>query len=115
VIALGTGVLILLVALMGADHPPPPGFVAVVVGALALSLVIALALPRWRVGSARHPWRRPAVEGALTGPAVWLLVVLLPFSGEPTVSPTIADHLIGVGLAATLGAVGATALARIAR
>lgn len=115
VIALGTGLGLILVALMGADRPPPPGFLAVVIGASILAPLIAFALPRWRgPGARRQPWR-PAAEGALVASALWIVAVLLPFSGEPTVSPSATDRLIGAGVAAALGSIGATVLARITR
>ena len=113
-IAAGTGVVLTVIALMGADWPPPPGFIAVAIGAAILSRLIAFALPRWRHREERHSIRRPAVEGALVCAVMWLAVVLLPFSGEPTVSPGIGDYLIGGLVAATVGALGAALLASIA-
>ncbi len=114
-IALGTGLGLILVALVGADRPPPPGFLAVVMGASILALLTAFALPRWRGrGTHRQPWR-PAAEGALVAVALWLIAVLLPFTGEPTVAPSATDRLIGAGVAAALGAIGASVLARISR
>jgi hypothetical protein len=52
--------------------------------------------------------------GAATGVALWLIALLLPFSGEPTISMTVIDHLIGAAVAASLGGLGAALLARIA-
>jgi hypothetical protein len=40
--------------------------------------------------------------------------VLLPFTGEPTINPGFADYVIGAALAASLGAVVAALLARLA-
>lgn len=115
-IAIGTGLLLTAVALMGADRPPPPGFLAVVVVAGALSVLIAFALPRWRAARAPHRLTRgPAAQGALVGALIWLIFYLLPFSGEPSITPSVGDHLIGVGVSVLLGAGGAWLLARIAR
>jgi uncharacterized membrane protein YccC len=115
-IAILTGVAIVVLALLGADKPPPIGFLAVVAAAVGLSVAIAMSLPRWRRVSGSR-WRRTgraASEGAATGVALWLIAVLLPFSGEPTISMTVIDHLIGAAVAASLGGLGAALLARIA-
>lgn len=114
-IAVLTGVAIVVVAYLGADKPPPIGFIAVVAAAGILSIAIAMTLPRWRRLSG-SPWRRiarPACEGAAVGVALWLIAVLLPFSGEPTISMTVVDYLGGAMVAASLGALGAALLARI--
>ena len=115
-IAILTGSGIVVVTYLGADKPPPIGFFAVVVAAVGLSIAIAMTLPRWR-GLTESRWRRTgraAAEGAATGLALWLIAVLLPFSGEPTISMTVVDYLIGATVAASFGALGAALLARIA-
>lgn len=103
--------------LLGADRPPPPGFLVVVLMAAALVVLIAFAMPRWRAVKGLPECNRvrgPAGQGAAVGLALWLLALLLPFSGEPSVELTVADHLVSGALAASIGALVATVLARIA-
>jgi hypothetical protein len=117
VIAAATGILFIAVAFVGADKPPPPGFAVVAIMAAALTALVAFALPRWRTTKAlpeRGKAPGPAVQGALVGTALWAAAVLLPFTGEPTINPGFADYVIGAALAASLGAVVAALLARLA-
>lgn len=112
-IGVSTGLLVVVVACLGADWPPPPGFVALVVAAAVLAVLISVALPRWRARGSRS-LAGPAAQGAAVVVAMWWGAALLPFTGEPTVSPSLWDHLIGAGLAAGVGAIGGAVLARIA-
>ena len=112
-----TGLFLLTVAFLGADKPPPPGFVVVVLMAAALTGMVAFALPRWRATKALPQCgklRSPAVQGAVVGVALWAIALLLPFAGEPSVTPGAFDYVIGAALAASLGAAGAAILARLA-
>ncbi len=107
----------MVVALLGADKPPPPGFAVVAVVAAALIALVAFAMPRWRATKAR-PRRGqvpgPAVQGAHAGAALWATAVLLPFTGEPTITPGYAHYAIGAAVAAALGAATTALLARLA-
>jgi len=108
-IALGFGVVFLLVLLAGADKPPSQGFLWLVGLDIALVLVVRWRLRSWwstaaETGLVRW-FARGAAEGALTG-----LLVAVPFalrgSGEPTldISPTsyavwfAVMVLVGVGV-----------------
>lgn len=117
VIAAATGLFVVAVAYLGADKPPPPGFALVIVMGVALSGLVAYAMPRWRATKALPPCgkpRSPAVQGAVVGVSLWALALLLPFAGEPTVTPGLLDYAIGAALAASLGAAGAAILSRLA-
>lgn len=116
-IAAATGLFLAAVAFLGADKPPPPGFIAVLLMAAALTGLVAFALPRWRATKALPQCgkaRSPAVQGAVVGVAMWAIALLLPFSGEPTNTLGVLDYAIGAALAASLGAAGAAILARLA-
>jgi hypothetical protein len=110
-------VAVVVLALLGADKPPPPSFLAVVGLAVVLSLLIVFALPRWRATKALPKcgsfWS-PGVQGAVVGLGFWLVAMMLPFSGEPSVTPGLVDYLIAAALAASMGAAGAAVLSRIA-
>lgn len=111
-----TGLFLVTVAYLGADKPPPPGFLVVVLMAVALTGLVAFALPRWRATKALPQCgkaRSPALQGAVVGLALWAVALLLPFSGEPTITPGVLDYAIGAALAASLGAAGAAILARL--
>lgn len=116
-IAGATGLFLVTVAFLGADKPPPPGFVGVIVMASALAGLVAFALPRWRATKALPQCgkaRSPAVQGAVVGVLLWAIAVLLPFSGEPTITLGLIDYAIGAAMAASLGAAGAAILSRLA-
>jgi hypothetical protein len=117
VIAATTGLLLIGVAFLGADKPPPPGFVVVVLMAGVLAGLVAFALPRWRATKALPQCgklRSPAVQGAVVGLAMWGIALLLPFSSEPTITLGLIDYAIGAAMAASFGAAGAAILARLA-
>ena len=117
IIATATGVFLIAVAFLGSDKPPPPGFIVVVLMAAALAGLVAFALPRWRATKALPQCgkaRSPAVQGAVVGVALWAFALLLPFTGEPTVTLGFADYAIGAAMAASLGAAGAALLSRVA-
>lgn len=117
IIAVGFGVVVVAVLAAGADRPPPAGFLVVPVMSSGLVFAVAGALPRWRLSKgcvSCFSWRGPMVQGALTGLALWLLMLALPFGGEPTIDPTLGSYLIGASVLAMLGAVCASVLAAIA-
>lgn len=117
VIAATVGAFVVLVAFLGADKPPPPGFLAVVVLAVSLSGLVAFALPRWRATKAIPQCRSirgPAAQGALVGLVYWLIALALPMSGEPSITMTPLDYLLAAAVAASLGAAGAMVLFNLA-
>lgn len=117
IVAGATGGFVVLVAFLGADKPPPPGFIAVVVLAMSLVGLVAFVLPRWRAIKAVPQCRSirgHAAQGAVVGVVYWLLAMALPFAGEPSITPTVLDYLIAAAVAASLGAAAAAILFNIA-
>ena len=117
VIASTVGLFLVGVAFLGADKPPPPGFLYVIAMAAVVTLLIAYALPRWRATKAlpecRSP-RGPAAQGAAVGVGMWLVALLLPGTGEPSIQMSALDYAIGGALAASIGAAGAAVLSQLA-
>jgi len=94
----------LLLALAAADFPPPRGFVIVALILLACALLVYLRVPvylRWRAEGSEKRVLRVARDGFLGGGAIALLSLLS--SGEPSIQPTLADRLIGMGVLIGLG------------
>ena len=90
----------------GADHPPPPGFIWIVLVCLLAALLVYLRVPsyvQWSIGRRKHRLVRALLDGLAAGLAFALLALVLPGGGEPTVQPSVADRLIWF---AVLGAVG---------
>jgi hypothetical protein len=101
----------LLLALAAADFPPPRGFVIVVLILLACALLVYLRVPvylRWRAEGSEKRVLRVARDGFLGGGAIALLSLLS--SGEPSIQPTLADRLIGMGVLIGLGVGNALAV-----
>jgi len=117
VIASAVGLFLVSVAFLGADKPPPPGFLYVIAMAGVVTLLVAFAMPRWRATKAlpecRSP-RGPTAQGAVVGVGLWLVALAVPGMGEPSIQLTLIDYLVGGALAASLGALGAALLARLA-
>lgn len=107
----------LLVALLGADKPPPPGFLLVLAMIISLVLLIAFTMPRWRATKAVpqcRSLRGPGVQGAVAGVAYWLIALALPISGEASITMTPVDYVVAAAVAASLGAAVATVLFNLA-
>ena len=111
------GVLVVGVALAGADRPPPPGFVWVVVLAVALTATARVTLPH-----ALRQWDRrgPTVAltgSALTGAAAGAALAELAGAvsgGEPSVDVDLSARLVGASVAAALGGAAAVLLVVLA-
>lgn len=116
-IAGAVGGFVLVIAFLGADKPPPPGFLAVILMALSLVGLVAFALPRWRAVKAVPQCRSirgHAAQGALVGVVYWLIALALPITSDPSITPTVIDYLIAAAIAASLGAAGAAILFNVA-
>ena len=99
-----------LLALVGADWPPPPGFLWLEVLLAAASSAVYLRVgsrlaARWAGG--RTP--PAALEGLLAGLAGGLLVMVVS-PGEPTVVPTVGDRMTGCLVTGVAGALAAQAV-----
>ena len=100
---------------MGADWPPPPGFLWLEILLAGFSSAVYL-----RVGSrlaTRWAGRRTppaALEGLLAGLAAGLLMMVVS-PGEPTVVPTASDRVIWLLVTGGTGAVAGQAVWAVAR
>jgi len=100
----------LLILWAGADHPPPPGFIVVVLVDLACAVVVYLRVDAY-IAWARVRRRRRLLlalrDGAAAGLVVALIVVLLPGGVEPSVQPGPIDAAIWFAILGTGGAANA--------
>jgi hypothetical protein len=110
VTGVGAGLLLVLLALAGADHPPPAGFLWVVLLGAVTAATVRLALPRaltrWESTGAQPILTTTALLGAASGALVVGLAGLLP-SAEPSIEVTSVARVLGIAAGAASGAVGA--------
>ena len=100
----------LVVLLAGADSPPPPGFLAVVLIDLAAAFVVYWRVPvyvAWAETRRPRRWLRAAVDGSVAGVFIAGLALLLPFGGEPSIRRSATDVLIWCAVLAAVGAANA--------
>lgn len=113
----------LIVLYAGADHPPPPGFLALVLLDLGAACVVYLRVPvyaRWSRARRPRRWLRALFEGVVAGLLVAGLALVLPFGGEPSIrrsAPAIAVWfvvltLVGAGNALLIYAITAASAGR---
>jgi hypothetical protein len=112
-----TALLSTLIVLAGSDVPPPPGFLAVVLVAAALGLVVRLVVPglltvRDERGTAAALMRAGALAAG-TGCAVGALFMLFS-PGEPSVSTDVLAGAVFLFVLAAVGAVGGLAVTTLA-
>ena len=94
----------------GADHPPPPGFLIVVLIDLVAALVVYRRVPVYAAWArTRRPrrWLRALLEGAAAGLIVAGFALLLPIGGEPSVQRSAPAMLIWFAALAAIGAANA--------
>ena len=100
----------LVVLYAGADHPPPPGFLALVLVDLAAAFVVYRRIFVYGTWSRTHRpqrWRRAALDGILAGLLIAGMALLLPFGGEPSIQRSATAVLIWCGALAAVGAANA--------
>ncbi len=102
----------LFILLLGADKPPPPGFLWI-----ALAVAICAVVVYWRVPTYVHWYEtkrsgrygRVALDGFMAG-----LLVALPFvlqgSGEPSITVQPVDYAIWFAVLAFMGMLNSAAL-----
>lgn len=111
-LAVGFSILWLLILLGGADFPPPSGFVWVVFLDQVAGLLVYVRVPtyvRWIKIKKRYRFLRTCAEGLLVGLGFAFGTMLLPGSGEPSVTPGWIDRVIWfvvVGLVGVVNAIG---------
>ena len=112
VCTVGLFLLLTAVALAGADRPPPPRFTWLVIAFGVLSAVAHLRLKNHLSALRRTGGGQPgavALEGCAAGFSLGLFAVVLG-GGEPSVTPSLLDRLMGFGVLGVLGAGCALAL-----
>lgn len=100
----------LVVMYAGADHPPPPGFLRVVLLDLAAAFVVYWRVPVYAGWShARRPrrWLRALFEGVGAGLIVASLTFVLSLGGEPSVQRSAPATVIWFVVVALVGAANA--------
>lgn len=110
--AVGVGFVLAMAA--GADFPPPPGFIVVVMLGVALGAAVGRFLPglleRWDRAGAGSALGRAAAIGLVASLAVWAGIWLLPGGGEPSVTVDTASLMVGFVMVGVAGMVGAVAV-----
>lgn len=94
----------------GADHPPPPGFLIVVLIDVVAAVAVYRRVPVYAAWArARRPgrWLRALLEGVAAGLLVAGLAWVLPFGSEPSIQRTAPAALIWFAALAAIGAVNA--------
>lgn len=98
-------------ALTGADWPPPIGFLWLEALLAALAVIVYFRV-RSRLATGARGRRNPpaAFEGFVAGLVSGLILLLVRSPGEPDITPTSVDNLIGFAVVGLMGAVAAQAL-----
>ena len=103
-----SGWLVILYA--GADHPPPPGFIALVLVDLVAAFVVYRRVPVYVAWArARRPrrWLRALLEGVVAGLIAAGLAWVFPFGGEPSIERSTTAGLPWLAVVTTIGAANA--------
>ena len=106
----------LAVLYAGADHPPPPGFILVVLLDLIAASLVFWRVPYyldWMQTRQRRRLLWVVRDGLIAGLVIALLAVLasaLIGGGEPTVMPSIGSAAMWVAVLAGVGVANALAL-----
>ncbi len=93
----------------GADHPPPSGFILVIIFDLVASLIIYFRVPvyiEWQITHKTNRLLQVGLEGFLAG-IVIALITALTSSGEPSVTLTPIDKIIWFAVLGIVGAINA--------
>lgn len=109
-IAVGFFVFWLAVLYAGADHPPPPGFVLLVLLVAVAAVLVYVRTPTYVAWAAtRRAGRlwRVLGEGCAVGALFGVAPLLLPGGGEPSVTPGWEAYLVWFLVLGGVGAVNA--------
>ena len=95
---------------LGADHPPPVGFLWLVLFCFIASVGVYVRVPvyaDWSMNRRKYRFLRVFVEGCIAGLAIALVTLLFNGNGEPGIQPTWIDRVIWFLILAVVGAVNA--------
>lgn len=113
-IGLATGFFLVWLGVLyaGADHPPPAGFIWVILLDLIAATLVYVRVPTYRDWArTRMPFRvlRALRDGAGVGLIFATLALLVPGSGEPGIHPTFGDRVLWFLMLALVGSANAWA------
>ena len=113
-IAAGFFLFWLAVLYAGADHPPPPGFILLVVLDLGCSLAVYFRIGTYiDLAASKKKYRLllPLLDGLAAGLVVALFMVLLPRRADPGMPvPGILERVIWYAILASVGALNSLAV-----
>lgn len=90
----------------GADHPPPPGFVWIIVLDLFAAWLVYLRVPtyaNWSVANTRFRWFRVFLDGLLAGLVFAIIAIVLPVTRDVGILPSLSDYAIWFAVLACIG------------
>lgn len=98
-------------AVAAADWPPPVGFLWLEALLATLAVIVYVRVRSRLMARARGRRCMPAAfEGLIAGLVSGLILLLMRSPGEPDITPTSVDNLIGFAVIGIIGAVAAQAL-----
>lgn len=113
IIAVSFAVTWLGILYAGADHPPPVGFIWIILFVCLGGLVVFWRIPSYASWCAsRRPGRfaLAMLDGFLAGLAVGIVTLLIPNTGEPSVAVGFANVLTWLAVLMSVGALNALLL-----
>ena len=110
VIAGGFFVVWLGILYSGADHPPPIGFLWVVLLCLIAAILVYFRVPTyasWSAARSRFRLVRVFIDGAAAGLVFALVTIMFNSGGEPSIQTLWIDNVIWFIVLAVVGAANA--------
>jgi hypothetical protein len=97
----------LVILYVGADHPPPPGFILVVLVDLGSSIVVYYRVKTyftWVISKKKGSSLRAFGEGLAAGALIALLLLFIPTSREANLpEPGLLENFIWISVLAVVG------------
>ena len=100
----------LIILYAGADHPPPPGFILIVILDLACASLVYYRVPtyiRWQIDGRANRQFYALLEGLIVGAIIALLMMIIPGGGEPGITLSTVDRAIWIAVVGSVGAANA--------
>lgn len=102
----------------GADHPPPPGFIVLIVIDLGCSFIVYYRIStyiQWSRTKYNKRLIRAVLDGLVAGLSVALITVIVPGGGEPSAPPPeFIDKMIWFAVLGTVGSLNSLSIYLIA-